>query len=80
MGIKEREEIPNYVKQKHHNFAMPKHIDIYSWLAGFSGEMVIYAFLLRFFSPSHQKSDMSVKYKRLLNRTHHKHKPQSSLV
>ena len=37
----------------HCTFAMPKHIDIISWLAGNSGEMVIYAFLLGFSSPSH---------------------------
>ena len=49
MGIKGREEIPNYVKLKHHNFAMPKHKGVYSWLAGFSGEIVIYAFILGFF-------------------------------
>ena len=33
-------------------FAMPKHIDVISWLANNNGEMVIYAFLL---SPSCQK-------------------------
>ena len=27
-----------------------------------------------------KKSDMSVKYKRSLNHTHHKHEPQSSLA
>ena len=27
-----------------------------------------------------KKSDISVKYKRLLNHTHHKHEPQSSLA
>ena len=27
-----------------------------------------------------KKSDMSVKYKRLLNLTHHKYKPQNSLA
>ena len=34
---------------------MPKHTDVISWLEGNSGEMVIYAFLLEFFSPSRQK-------------------------
>ena len=34
---------------------MPKHTDVISWLAGNSGKMVIYAFLLRFFSHSNQK-------------------------
>ena len=27
-----------------------------------------------------KKSDMSVKFKRQINRTHHKHEPQSSLA
>ena len=32
--IREREEIPNYVKPKNHNFAMPKHADvIHDWRA-----------------------------------------------
>ena len=39
----------------HYTFAMPKHIDVISWLAGNSGEMVIYAFLLEFSNPSHKK-------------------------
>ena len=34
---------------------MSKHTDVYTWLAGFSSEMIIYAFLLGFFSPSYQK-------------------------
>ena len=34
---------------------MPKHTDIISWLAGNNGEMVIYAFLLGFSSPSRKK-------------------------
>ena len=34
MDIKEREEIPNYVKLKHHNFAMSKHTDVlHDWRA-----------------------------------------------
>ena len=33
---------------------MPEHIDVISWLAG-NNEMVIYAFLLGFFSPTCQK-------------------------
>ena len=28
MGIKGREEIPNYVSLKHHNFAMLKHTNV----------------------------------------------------
>ena len=34
---------------------MPKHTDDILWLAGNSGEMVIYDFLLEFSSPSRQK-------------------------
>ena len=59
---------------------MLKHTDVISWLAGFSGEMIIYVFLLGFLVIPVKKSDMSVKYKRLLNHTHHKHEPQSSLA
>ena len=39
---------------KHHNFAA-KAYRCYTWLAGFSGEMIIYAFLLGFFSSFHKK-------------------------
>ena len=60
--IRERKEIPNdvkfftfqfcYVKAHkchwHCTFAMSKHTCVISWLAGNSGEMVIYAFLLAF--------------------------------
>ena len=67
--IRDRKEIPNYVKlltsqfryDEAHKchwdfiFVMPKHTDAISWLAGNSGEMVIYAFLLGFSSPPHQK-------------------------
>ena len=59
---------------------MPKLTDVISWLAGNNGDMVIYTFLLGFSSPSRQKDDMSVKYKKLLNLTYHKHEPQSSLA
>ena len=70
MGIlRERKEIPNYVKlltfqfcyaeahkcHWHHTFTMPKHTDVISWMVGNSGEMVIYAFLLGIFSSSRQK-------------------------
>ena len=36
-------------------FAMPKHTNVILWFSGNSGEMIIYAFLLGFFSPSHEK-------------------------
>ena len=39
----------------HYTFSMLKYIDDISWLAGNRGEMVIYAFLLGFSSPSYQK-------------------------
>ena len=64
----------------HCTFAMPKHTNVISWLAGNSGEMVIYAFLLGFFSRSIKKNDTSIKYKRSLNLTYHKHEPQNSLA
>ena len=60
-------------------FALPKYTDVISWLGGNSGEMITYAFFLGFLVLPVKKSYMSVKYKRLLNLTHHKHKPQSSL-
>ena len=44
----------------HCTFAMPKHTDIISWLAGNNDEMVIYAFLLGFSSPSYQKKMIQV--------------------
>ena len=67
--IRERKEIPNDVKlltfqfcyaevhkcHWHCTFAMPKHTNVLSWLAGNNDEMVIYAFFLGFFSPSCQK-------------------------
>ena len=58
-------------------FAMPKHTNVISWLVGNNGEMVIYAFL---FGLPVKKSDMSVKYKKFLNLTHHKHERQRSLA
>ena len=68
------------LSQKHHNFAMPKHIDvIYDWQA------LVVRWLFMPFSSDFlvlpvKKSDISVKHKRLLNHTHHKHKPQSSFA
>ena len=77
--IRERKEITNDVKlltfqfcyaeahkcHWHCTFAMSKHIGVISWLAGNSGEMVIYAFLIGFSSPSYQKEWYTcVKYKR----------------
>ena len=67
--IRDRKEIPNDGKQltfqfcyaeahKYHwhcTFTMPKHTGVILWLAGNSGEMVIYAFLLEFSSHSRQK-------------------------
>ena len=44
-GHKEREEIPNYVKLKHHNFTMSKHTDvIHDWWA------LVVRWLFMFFS------------------------------
>ena len=67
--IRDRKEIPNDVKlltlhfcyaeayrcHWHCTFAMPKHTGVILWLAENNGEMVIYAFLLWFPSPSSQK-------------------------
>ena len=64
MGLLEREKkYPimlsfshyTFAMPKHTNFAMPKHTNVISRLAGNNGKMVIYAFLLGFSSPSHQK-------------------------
>ena len=56
MGIWEREKkYPMMLSFWHCTFAMPKHINVFSWLVGNSREMVIYAFLLGFSSPSCQK-------------------------
>ena len=47
MGIYEREKkYPMMLNFWHCTFAMPKYTYVISWLAGNSGEMVIYAFLL----------------------------------
>ena len=54
---------------------MSKHTYVILWLASNSGEMIIYAFLLGFLVIPVKKSDTSVKYKRLLNLTHHKQEP-----
>ena len=59
---------------------MPKHTDvIHDWQA------TVVRWLLMPFSQDFlvipvKKSDMSVKYKRQLNLTHHKQEPQSSLA
>ena len=50
--IRKRKEIPNYVKPKTLRFFYVEAYRCDSWLAGFSGEMDIYAFLLEFFSSS----------------------------
>ena len=62
------------------NFAMLKHTDvIHDWRA------IVVRWLLMPFSQDFlvlpiKKSDMSVKYKRQLNLTHHKQEPQSSFA
>ena len=54
--IREREKkYPIMLSFWYCTFAIPEHIDVISWLAGNSGEIVIYAFLLRFSIPSCQK-------------------------
>ena len=70
-----REEIHNYVKLKHHNFAMPKHTDVIHDWRGLVVKGLFLPFPYDFLVLPVKKSDMSVKYRRLLNRTHHKHEP-----
>ena len=56
MGIYERKKkYPIMLSIWHSIFAIPKHTNVISWLVDNSGEMVIYAFLLGFSSPSLQK-------------------------
>ena len=51
----------NFAMPKHINvidialFIMPKHTNVISWLAGNSSEMIIYAFVSGFSSPSRKK-------------------------
>ena len=81
MGIyKERRKYPIMLSFKHHNFAMPKHTDVIHdcWVLVVS--WLFMPFSYDFLVLPVKKSDMSVKYKRLLNLTHHKHKPQNSLA
>ena len=52
---RERKELPNYVKPQTSQFCNIEAHRCYTWLVSFSGEMVIYTFLLGFFTPSHQK-------------------------
>ena len=80
MGYIERKEIPNYVSQKHHNFAMPEHTDvIHDWQA-LVVRWLFMPFTWDFLVLPIKKSDMSAKYKRLLNCIHHKHESQNSLA
>ena len=53
--IREKEEIPNYVKPKTSQVCYAEAHRCYTWLTGFSGEMIIYVFPLGFFSHSRQK-------------------------
>ena len=50
--IRDRKEIVNYVKQLTFQFCYAEAHKCHSCLAGNSSEMVIYAFLLGFSSPS----------------------------
>ena len=53
--MRDRKEIPNYVKHLTFHFCYAKAHKCHSCLAGNSGEMVFYAFLLGFSSSSYQK-------------------------
>ena len=77
---RERERIPNYVCLTS-QFCYTKAHRYYKWLAGFSGKMVIYAFLLGFLVLPIKKRVIWVwDISDNLNHTHYKHKPQSSLT
>ena len=59
---------------------MPKHTDvIHDWQATVVG-LLFMPFSQEFLVFPIKKSDMSVKYKRSLNHTHHQHESQSSLA
>ena len=90
--IRERKEIPNDIW--HSNFAMSKHknfidttlllcqsihVSYYDWRATVV-RWLFMSFSQNFLVFPVKKSDMSVKFKRQLNCTHHKHEPQSSLA
>ena len=68
----EREEIPNYVSQKHHNFAIPKHTNVIHDWQDLVVRWLFMLFSLDFLVIPIKKSNMSVKYKRLLNHVSHK--------
>ena len=53
--IRERKEIPNYVNLLTLHFCYAETYRCHFMIGGNNGEMVIYAFLLRFSSPSRQK-------------------------
>ena len=56
MGIEVREKkYPMMLSFWHSTFAIPKHTNVISWLTSNSDEMIIYAFLLGFSSPSRKK-------------------------
>ena len=65
---------------KHHNFAMLKHTNVIHDQQALVVRWLFMPFSLDFLVLPVKKSDMSVKYKRLLNRTYHKHEPQNSLA
>ena len=67
-------------KPKYYNFVMLKHANIiHDWRA-LVVRWLFMPFSYDFLVLPFKKSDVSVKYKRLLNSTHHKHEPQSSLA
>ena len=68
------------LSQKHHNYAMPKHTDVIHDCQDLVVRWLLMPFSQDFLVIPVKKSDMSVKYKRQLNFTHHKHEPQSSLA
>ena len=53
--IRDKKEIPNYVKHLTFQLCYAEAHKCHSWLANNNGEMIIYAFLLIFSSSSRQK-------------------------
>ena len=58
---------------KHHNFAMSKHTNVFHDWQALLVRWLFMPFSYDFLVIPVKKSDMSVKYKKLLNLTHHKH-------
>ena len=78
--IKERKEIPNDVKFLTLHFCYADAYRCHFMIDATVVRWLFMPFSLDFLVIPIKNSDTSVKYKILLNLTHHKHKPQSSLA